>query len=112
MLVTVKWFLLIYRSEDFSLKIISFSNNCQLISNFDSGKKQSVAQINDYAPLKLITDEEYHNFKSYPSTPQKFYVASNKCLPPQTIKYIKIRNDARRSPFATKVEKCLKDKSP
>ena len=62
--------------------------------------------------MKSITDEEYHNFKSYPSNPQKFYVASNTWVPPQPSKYIQVRMDARKSSFAIKVERWPKDKGP
>ena len=33
-------------------------------------------------------------------------------MPPQTTTYIKVRTDARKYPFAIKVERCPKDDSP
>ena len=61
---------------------------------------------------KCITDEEYHDFNSYPSIPQKFYVASDTWVPPQTTNYIKIRTGTRKSSFAIKVDKFAKDNGP
>ena len=72
---------------------ISFSNDCLIIFDFVSGKKQSVAKFNDNSPPKFITDEEYHNFKSYPSIPQKLYVDIDTWVPPKTTKYIKVKTD-------------------